>query len=101
MKTKNPKNKKCAVNRKITFEYYRHCLDETQLEKKGTNSKKLQYSLDSFRENHKEFIKINKLILKSQQRFRSKKQKIVFSANDDKRIQSVVKNKSLIINTKC
>ena len=46
--------------------------------------------------NYKEFIKNNRLILKSQQRFRMEKHnvfievvnKIVLSANDDKRIQS-------------
>ena len=51
--------------------------------------------MDSLRENHKEFIKNNKLILKSQQRFRSEKHNafaeevsnIVLSANDDKRIE--------------
>ena len=45
--------------------------------------------LDSFRQNHKEVIKTNKLILKSQERFKSKKHnvfpeevnKIALSAN--------------------
>ena len=53
--------------------------------------------MDNLWENHKEFIKSNKLILKSQQRFRSKKQivfteevkKIALSANDHKIIQSI------------
>ena len=53
--------------------------------------------MDSLRENHKEFIKRNILILKSQQRIRSKKDnilteevhKIALNANDDKRIQSI------------
>ena len=48
-------------------------------------------------ENHKEFIRDNKFILKSQQRIRSKKDnvftekvnKIAVSANDDKRIQLI------------
>ena len=52
-------------------------------------------AVDSLRENHKEFIKNNKLILKSQQRFRSEKHNtfaeevsnIALSANDDKRIE--------------
>ena len=46
---------------------------------------------------HKEFIKENKVILKTQQRFRSKKHKvfteeinkIALSSNDDKRIQTI------------
>ena len=52
--------------------------------------------MDDLQENHKELIKINKLILKPQQRFRSNKHnvfteevnKIALSANNDKRIQS-------------
>ena len=44
--------------------------------------------MNSVTKNHKEFIKYNKLILKSQQRFRNEKQKIALIANDDKRIQS-------------
>ena len=51
---------------------------------------------NSLRENHKEFIK-KKLMLKSQQRFRSEKHnifteevnKIALSVNDDKRVQSI------------
>ena len=53
--------------------------------------------MDSLQENHNEFIKSNKLILKSQQIFRSKKhneftkegKKIALIAADDKRIQSI------------
>ena len=49
--------------------------------------------MDSLRENHKEFIKNNRLILKSQQIIRRKKynvftekiKKIPLSANDDKK----------------
>ena len=49
--------------------------------------------MDSLWENHKEFIKNNKLILKSQQIFRSKKHnlftenvnEIALSVNDDKK----------------
>ena len=52
---------------------------------------------DSLRENCKEFIRSNRLMLKSQQRFRSKKYnlsfykviKIALSTNNDKTIQSI------------
>ena len=52
---------------------------------------------NSLRENHKEFMKNKKLMLKSQQRFRSEKHnifteevnKIALSVNDDKRVQSI------------
>ena len=53
--------------------------------------------MNSIRENHKEVIKNNELVLKSQRSFRSEKhslfteevKKIVLSANNDKRIQSI------------
>ena len=53
--------------------------------------------MDSLQENHTEFIKYNRLILKSKQRFRSKNNnvfteeinKIALSASDDKRMQSI------------
>ena len=53
--------------------------------------------MESFRESYKEFIKTNKLIWKSKQRFgREKHQvfaegvnRISMSANDDKRIHSI------------
>ena len=53
--------------------------------------------MDSLRKNHKEFLKNNKLVLKSQQRFRREKHngfaeniiKITLSNNDDKRTQSI------------
>ena len=51
--------------------------------------------VDSLRENHKEYIKSNRLILISRQRFKSEKHnvfteevnKIAWSANGDKKIQ--------------
>ena len=57
--------------------------------------RKNKVGVDSFKENHKEFIKSNKLILKSQQRFKTRKHvftevnKIAFSVNNDKRMQSI------------
>ena len=53
--------------------------------------------MNSLKEAHKEFIKNNELILKTQQRFRSEKHnvfteeiyKIVMSLNDDKRIKLI------------
>ena len=52
--------------------------------------------LDNLKKDHKEFIKNNKLISKTQQRFKSGKHvftekinKIVLNSNDDKRIQSI------------
>ena len=53
--------------------------------------------MKSLKEDHQELIKMNKLILKTQQRFRSEKHigfkeqinKITLSLNDDRRIQSI------------
>ena len=53
--------------------------------------------MGSLRKNHKEFIRNNKSILKTQQRFKSERHnafteetnKIALSSNDDKRIQSI------------
>ena len=60
--------------------------------------------MKSLRENKKEFIK---LILKSQQRFRSEKQNvfteefkgIALSANDDKRIQTIDSTETYLFGT--
>ena len=60
-------------------------------------TKKKRKEVDSLKGNHKEFIKNNKLILKTQQRFRSEKhnvytkeiKKISLSLNDVKRIQLI------------
>ena len=53
--------------------------------------------IDSIKENHKEFIKSNKSILKIRQRFKSERHnvfteeinKIALISNDDKRMQSI------------
>ena len=69
---------------------------------------KVKANVDSLRENRKEFIKINKSILKSQQRFRSEKnnlftekvKKIALSANNNKGVHLMdsIETKSYGIN---
>ena len=86
--------KKCVVKRKIKFQDYKNCLKASQiintvnyLEIKGTD-------VYSFKDDKKEFIN-NKLLLKSQQRFKCERHnvfaeeinKIALSSNDDERIQ--------------
>ena len=66
--------KKCVIKRKLRFEDYKNCLEATQLENKINQLEKNKIHVDSLGANHKEFIKINTLILKSQQGFRSEKQ---------------------------
>ena len=61
---------------KLKFEEYKHCLEATKLENKINQLESNKVNVNSLTgKNHKEFIK-NKLILKSQQRFRSKKHKV-------------------------
>ena len=68
------------------------CSETTQLENKLNQQQKNKFDVVNLRENHKEIIKSNNLILKSQQRFRSKKHnvftekanKIALRANNDK-----------------
>ena len=45
--------------------------------------------MNNLRKYHEEFIKTNKIILKTQQRFTFLPKKTVLTRNDDKRIQSV------------
>ena len=83
--------------RKLKFENYKSCLEATQLENKIKHLKKNTIDIDRIKENHKEFIKKGKSILKTQQRFKSGRRngfteetnKIALSSNDDKRMQSI------------
>ena len=94
-KDKNTKDgKKCAIKRKL--HYYKSCLEATQLENKMNQLKKNKVYVSSFKESHKEFMKNDKLILKTQ-RFKTEKDNvfteevnnIALHRNDDKRIQSI------------
>ena len=101
MKIKKPKTQKKknlnVVKRILKFEDYKYCLEATQLENKINHLEKNNLNVDNIRENHKEFIKNNKLTSKSQQKFRIKKynvfteevNKIALNSNDDNRIQSI------------
>ena len=89
--------KKCVIKRKLKFENYKNCLEATQLDNKTNYPEKNEINLESLKEDHKEFIKNNKLILKTQQRFKSERHnvfteeinKIILSSNDDKIIHSI------------
>ena len=64
---------------------------------KRTTYKKNKIDIDTFKKDEKELIKDNKLILKTQQRFKSEIQqaftkeisKITLSSNDDKRMKTI------------
>ena len=77
--------------KKLKFENYKNCFEATQLENKINHLEKTKIDEVSL----KQFIKNNKLISKTQQRFKSEKHnafteeinKITLSSNDDKRMQ--------------
>ena len=98
--------KKCVIKRKTTFENYKNCLEATQLESKINHLEKNKIDVDRIKENLKEFIRINKSILKTQQRFKSERHnvftedinKMSLSSNDDKRMQSIDSIETCICN---
>ena len=74
---------------------YKNCLEASQLDNEINCLEKIEINVNSLQKDHKEFIKSNKLVLKTQQRFKSERHN-VFSeeinrtaliSNDDKRIQ--------------
>ena len=52
--------------RKLNFENYKNCLKATQLKNKINNLEKNKINVYGIKENHKEFMKSNKSILKIQ-----------------------------------
>ena len=71
MKTKKQKAQKSFIKQQFTFEDCKGCSEATQLENKIKQLAKNRLDVDSLRENYEEFIKNNKLLLRSQQRLRS------------------------------
>ena len=67
------KEKNCAFKRKPKFEDY-----VTQLENKIFHLEKNTIDVDILKEDHKEFVKIIELILKTQQRLKVKVKVIIF-----------------------
>ena len=97
MKIKKEKGqKKCVIKRNIKFRDNKSCLKASQIKNKINYLEKKKTDVDCLKEDKKEFVK-NKLILKTQQRFKSERHnvfteeinKIALSSNDDKRTQSI------------
>ena len=64
-------------NRNLKLENYKNCLEANELENKINYLEKNEINVDGFfcyKIKHKEFIKNNNLILKTQLRFKSKRQ---------------------------
>ena len=89
--------KKCVMKRNLKFENYENCLEATWLENKINHLENDKICIDSLGKNFKEFMKNNKSILKTQQRFKSERHnvfteeinKIALSSNNDKRMQAI------------
>ena len=57
---------KCVIERKLKFQNYKNCLEAAQTENKINDFEKNKIVVDNLKEERKEFIKNNKLILKTQ-----------------------------------
>ena len=85
----------CVIKRK--FEDYKNCLEAPKIENKIKSLEKNKIDIDSLKKEQKKIKKNNKLILKTQQRFRSEKHnvfieeinKTALSSYDSKRTQSI------------
>ena len=68
---------KCVIKRKRKFDSYKNCLEATQLDDKINYIEKNKIDIDGIKENHKEFIKNNKSILITQQRFKKERHNVL------------------------
>ena len=78
---KNKGTKKCVIKRKLKLEDYKNCLEAAQIENKINYLEKNEIDVDSLSKHQKEFRKINKLMLKTHQRFRSEKHYVFSQRN--------------------
>ena len=63
---------KCVIKRKLKFENYKNSLEANQLENKIHDLETNEIGRDNFTKYQNEFIKNDKLILKTQSIFKSK-----------------------------
>ena len=84
----------CAMKQNHKFWDYKNYLETNQHGKEINYLEKSKFVVNSLRKNHKDFMKNNRLMLKSKQRVWSKKskeftediKKIALSISDEKRI---------------
>ena len=72
VKIKHEKHKKCVIKRKLKFQDYKSFLEAAEIENEINRLEKNKSDVDSPRE----FIKNNKLILKTQQRLKSERHNV-------------------------
>ena len=98
MKVKKQKvQKTVSQEEKLHFKIINTQLEAAQIENKINHLEKNEIVLNSSKEDKKEFVKNNKLILKIQEKFRSEThnvfieeiKKIALSSNDDKKSQLI------------
>ena len=89
MKIKKQKTKESVTKIKFKFQDYKNYLEAAQLGNKINDLKKIKANVDSLNE----FIKSNKLILKTQKRFKSERHNVLVKklirSNNDKRMKSI------------
>ena len=79
LKNNNDEDKKakgtkmCIIKIKLKFQDNKNCFEAAQIKNKVNHLKQNKIKVDSLKENKKEFIKNKKLILKTQQRFKSER----------------------------
>ena len=86
-----------VIKRKLKFQDYKNCVEIAQIENKIYHLEQNKIDVESLKEDQKEFIKNKKIILKTQQRFRSEKHNlfteeinnIALSSNHRKIMQSI------------
>ena len=91
--------KNCAIKKKLKFEKYKNRLEATQFENEINHPEKNKIDIGSlfifgYKIKNKEFIRNNKLILETEQSFKSERHnvsteeinKIALSSHDDKRM---------------
>ena len=63
--------KNCFIKWNLKFEDYKNCLEAAQIGNEINHLEKNKIETDKLKKDHKEFIKNNKLMLKTQKRFKS------------------------------
>ena len=77
MKIKKAKGtKQCIIKRKLKIQDYKNCLEAAHIKRKINYLRKKEIDVDSLKEDQKEFVKNSKLILKTQQRFKSERHNV-------------------------
>ena len=67
---KSKGTKQCVIKRILKFQDYQNCLKASQIINTANHSEKKEIKEDFLKEDQRKFIERNKLILKSQQRFK-------------------------------